>query len=130
MSRPNQSSVRNHLLRRLTPDEYALVQPHLEAVTLDKHMMLIEPMQPIAHAYFPDSGLGAVIAISPEEHKSEVGLFGYDGMSGIPLLFGLDRTPCECVMQVAGARHRIAARPFRAVMRKSNSLREALLVYV
>lgn len=130
MSRPNQSSLRNQLLQRLSVDDYALIQPHLEAVTLDKRMTLFEPMQPISHAYFPDSGLGSVVAISPEEHKSEVGLFGCDGMSGISLLLGLDRTPCECVMQMAGAGHRIAAEPFRDLMRENDSLREALLPYV
>jgi CRP-like cAMP-binding protein len=129
MSRPNQSSVRNHLLKRLTPDDYTLIQPHLEAVTLDKHMVLFEPMQPISHAYFPDSGLGSVIAISPGGSKSEVGLFGCDGMAGIPLLLGLDRTPCECVMQVAGAGHRVPAGMLRDVMQQSQSFREALLPY-
>jgi hypothetical protein len=90
VSRPNQTSVRNQLL---SPDDYAILQPHLEAVTLDKGLVLVEPIQPIPCAVFPGSGLGSVVAISPDAHKSEVGIFGRDGLACTALLPGTDRTP-------------------------------------
>jgi hypothetical protein len=93
VSRPNHTSVRNQLRSSLSPDDHAILQPHLEAVTLDKGPVLVEPNQPIPCAVFPDSGPGSVVAVSPDAHKSEVGIFGRDGLACTALLPGTDRTP-------------------------------------
>lgn len=130
MSRPNQTSVRNQLLSLLHADDYALLKPHLEAVSLRKGVVLIEPNEPITYAVFPDSGMGSVVAVSPENHRSEVGMFGRDGFSGMPLLLAVDRTPQQVIIQVEGAGHRIPAKELQRLAQASQSVREALLHYV
>lgn len=130
MSSSQQGSLSNQLLKLLSPDDFALVHKHLEPVELDRGMVLIEPDRAIPYLVFPDSGLGSVIAISSEGQKSEVGLFGFDGLSGIPLLLGLDRMPIECLMQVAGAGHRIEAAALGDLMDRSRSLRGSLLPFI
>lgn len=129
MSRPNQSSVQNQLLALLSPADYALLQPHLEAVTLDRSLVLAEPNELIAHAVFPDSGLGSIVAVSPEGHQSEVGIFGRDGMAGIALVLGVDRTPQQTVIQSAGAGHRVVAGELQRLVLECQGIREVLLHY-
>lgn len=118
-------SVRNRLLSLLPSDTYELIQPYLEAVTLNKGLVLIEPNQPIPYGVFPDGGMGSVVAVSRENHKSEVGIFGRDGFSGMPLLLAVDRTPQLVLIQVEGAGHRVPAGDLQRLARESRSLREA-----
>ena len=42
MAHPQQASVRNRLLAALTPDEFWLLQPHLEPVSLGLRQWAIE----------------------------------------------------------------------------------------
>ena len=44
---PEPTGIRNKLLRSLSADDLALLQPHLEAVQLERGDMMIEPNQPI-----------------------------------------------------------------------------------
>lgn len=59
----------------------------------------------------------------------EVGLIGYEGMSGIAVVLGGDQSPHSTYMQVAGEGQRIAANELRKAMDVSHSLRTLLLRY-
>jgi CRP-like cAMP-binding protein len=127
---PSQEMLRNRLLQTLSAEDYALLRPHLVATTLRKSMILDEPDQPIEKVYFPDSGLGSIVAHSREGHESEVGMFGNDGMSGTGLLLAVDRTPHRVTIQADGMGHRISAEELRRACQRSVSLRDRLLQYV
>ena len=60
MSAPQQASIRNQLLAAMPQEDFAALQPHLESVDLPLRKVLIEPHQPIAHVYFPDSGYSSI----------------------------------------------------------------------
>src|SRR4029079_14277823 len=64
-------------------------------------------------------------------HKRlEVGLIGCEGMTGIPVVLGNDRSPNETFMQVPGNGVRISADRLREGISKSRSLERALLRFV
>lgn len=102
MNRSTDQSARNLLLRRLSDDDYALLHPHLEMVEFKKGDVLIPPDEPITSIHFPDSCLASIVAISPEGRRIEAGLFGYEGMSGMPVVLGADRSPNETFIQIEG----------------------------
>ena len=56
MSQPQQPTVRNRLLRALSPDDFALLQPHLEPTKADLRQTLIAPNEPVRRLYFMESG--------------------------------------------------------------------------
>ncbi len=56
MSAPQQSALRNQLLARLAPEDFAPLQRLLEPVELELRRVLIEPNQPIEHVYFHECG--------------------------------------------------------------------------
>ncbi len=124
------SSVRNRLLLQLAPDDLALLAPHLEPVELALRYGLEAQDRPIAHAYFLESGIASVVAIGPHDRDIEVALIGRDGMTGLPIILGADRSPCETYMQVAGNGHRLAADDLRTALEKSASLRQLCLRFV
>ncbi len=51
-----QTSLENVLLRTLDPEDFALLVPDLEAVSLKLRERLIEPSRPLVHIWFPETG--------------------------------------------------------------------------
>lgn len=129
MPQPTQSFVRNRLLSALTPKDYELLQPYLEAATLDKDMVLEDCDEPVEHVYFLNSGIGSIMAFTHSGDRIEAGLFGRDGMSGTALVLGADQSPLKCVVQVAGDAHRIPASALRQAIGQSTTLHALLLRY-
>lgn len=125
----DQTRLRNHLLRRLAPEDFARLAPHLTAVPLPKHLVLHEPDQAFAEAFFPESGIGSIVAISPEGQMIESGLFGWDGFTPVGLVMHAERSPYRTLIQRSGDGHRIDAEVLRGVLAVSPALRDLLLRY-
>jgi CRP-like cAMP-binding protein len=122
--------AQNGLLAAMSPGDIALLKPKLEPLTLTLRQMLEPANKPIKHNFFITSGLGSVIAIGRNGHRLEVGIIGREGMTGLPVVLGNDRSPNETFIQVAGTGLRIAADDLRQAMRKSASLTRVLLNFV
>jgi CRP-like cAMP-binding protein len=118
--------VYNRILENLMARDYALIQPHLEYVPLSLGHRLESPNQKIKHAYFLESGLASVLAVG-DGRCSEIGIVGPDGMTGIPIVLGADRSPNEVVVQADCYADRISAADLREAMRTSESLARCLL---
>jgi CRP-like cAMP-binding protein len=117
----------NHLLRALTADDFALLEAHLEPVALTLRQTIEEPHKPVRHVYFVEDGLMSVVASAGGEDKIEVGLIGWEGMSGIPVIMGDDRSPYHTFIQIAGRAQRMKADAFHGAIEKSVSLQRFLL---
>ncbi len=127
---PTPRNFRNKLLAGLTEAQLGHLAPELEPVELSQRMGLQAPGEPIEHVYFPGSGVGSVIAVGPEGDRIEAGLFGRDGLTGMAVVMGDQRSPYEAVIQVPGAGHRIAAEALREAMAAEPTIRERFLRYV
>ncbi len=119
-------SFKNRILSRLSDDDAALLKPDLEPVDLTLRQVLEAPNKPIKHSYFIEYGLASVVA-SNNHKRLEVGLIGCEGVTGLPIVLGNDRSPYETFMQVAGNGTRIAADKLRDAITQSRSLERALL---
>jgi CRP-like cAMP-binding protein len=129
LSQPTQSYVRNCLLSAMTSGDYALLQPGLEAVILDRDMVLEEADLPIEHIFFPNRGVGSIMAVTSQGERVEAGIFGREGMSGTSIAMGTDRWPMKTLIQVAGDGYRIEAGRLRQAIEESRSLHMLLLRY-
>jgi CRP-like cAMP-binding protein len=124
------SSFHNRILAQLTPDDLALLGPHLEPVEVVLRQGLEAHNRPIAHAYFLESGIASVVANGPPERTIEVALIGREGMTGLPIVLGTDRSPYETYIQVAGTGHRLPADALRSALENSASFRQVCLRFV
>src|SRR5215210_3186213 len=79
------------------------------------------------HGYFIESGLASVAGNG--RRCLEVGIVGREGMTGLPIVLGNDRSPNETFIQVAGHGLRIPADALRRAMEQSRSLQRALLKF-
>ena len=129
MSAPHSHAIKNNLLRQLAPQELAAVSIDLLPVDLPKDFLIAAANGPIEHVYFPDSGLGSIVVVSPEGNKVEGGMFGYDGFSPVQSAVGSDISPHEVVMQAGGHGHRIAFAPFLRALKECPQFAHILACY-
>jgi CRP-like cAMP-binding protein len=117
----------NLILSRLSRSDLALIQPYLEPVDLPLRKILEKANKRITAVYFPESGFASVVVNTGK--PIEVGLIGYEGMTGLSLVFGHDRNDNETYMQAAGHGHCMRANALRNAIDKSRSLHGRLLNY-
>lgn len=119
----------NRLLRSFSPEDMALIAPHLSLVPLDVRQPLEAPNKPIEYCHFVESGIVSVVARSPHHRRVEAGLVGPEGMTGLPVVMSDDRSPNETFVQVAGSSRRLAADDLRGALTASATLQRRLLRY-
>jgi CRP-like cAMP-binding protein len=123
--------ARNRILACLADDDFALMERHLEPVTLKFRQRLEIANKKIDHVYFPSRGIASVVATSAAARRqAEVALIGRDGMTGVAIVLGLNSSPNETFIQLAGDGQRIVVADLRRLMEASATLRACLLRYV
>jgi CRP-like cAMP-binding protein len=128
---PSRRTSANHILSRLSPADFALLGPHLEAVDLPLRMQLEARNKRVEHVYFIESGFASIVANGSGKPSIEVGVIGKEGMTGLPVVLGNDgRVPNETFMQATGTGMRMQAADLRAAIGSSVSLQHAMLRFV
>lgn len=117
----------NLLLSALSARDWTRVQRHLSPVGLELRRPLEDANQPIKHVYFPEAGIVSVVAEGTRARQSEIGLIGREGMTGINVVMGNNRSPHSSYVQIAGQGQRMSADGLRQAMQESPSLRETFL---
>jgi CRP-like cAMP-binding protein len=120
----------NKLLCALSRDDLSALRPHLVAVDLHVRQEMETPNQAINQVFFPESGMASVVGRGVRRKELEVGIIGFEGMTGVVVVLGNDRSPYSTFIQVAGAGQRIASDDLRDAMRARPSIRDSLLCYV
>jgi CRP-like cAMP-binding protein len=75
-----------------------------------------EPPRPSDHAYFPNGGLGSLVAVMDDGSMTEAAVIGIDGFVGMPLALGATRATTRILWQVAGEAYRIPAEQFMVLV--------------
>ncbi len=119
----------NRILSRLSGEDFALLEPHLTASDLTLRKQLEVSRRPIEYAYFPESGIASVVANGDNKRSIEVGLIGRDGMTGLAIVMGTDRSTHHTYVQVAGRARKIRSEDLRAAIRTSATLHQRFLQY-
>ena len=129
MSQPQQSAVRNRLLKALSADDFARLAPHLEPQQIKLREVLVKPNEPISHAFFIEEGLCSIVSHTAEG-RIEIGTVGYDGFVGTALVLGTDRTPHASMVQAEGTVLHVPAAALQSALEDSATLRGVLTRYV
>ena len=124
------SKTGNQLLASLAPADLALLRPALERVELPLRRQLEVQSRAIEYVYFLDSGLASMVVSGGANQNIEVGIVGKEGMTGLPILLGIERPVHETFIQTAGHGWRITSEKLKAAMERSPSLQRILLRYV
>jgi CRP-like cAMP-binding protein len=129
LSRAKERAVSsNHILSRLSPTDFGLLEPHLEPVDLPVRRTLEGRNKVISHVYFIEAGFASVVAEG--KPSIEVGIIGREGMTGLAIVLGQQRGSHATYIQVAGKGQRISADKLREADERSSTLHRAMLNYV
>jgi CRP-like cAMP-binding protein len=120
----------NRLLSGLSGEDRALLDPHLSRVQLRLRDEVERPNRPIKSVFFPESGIISVVASGAHQKQIEIGIIGREGMTGLMIVLGNDRSPYKTYAQVAGSAQRIGADELRSAMQDSRTLALVLMRYV
>jgi hypothetical protein len=120
----------NRLLASLSTDDFGLLEPHLESVTLGLRKNLERPNRRIDAVYFPEGGFASVVAVQSNGKQVEMGLIGREGMTGLPIVLGNHRSPHATYVQAPGKGQCMSATELRKATQTSVSLRDSLLKFV
>jgi CRP-like cAMP-binding protein len=119
----------NRVLSRLSAEDFALLlAPHLKRINLPLRKQLETRNKRIEYVYFPESGFASVVA-NGTGHSIEVGLIGREGMTGLAVVMGADKTPHDTFIQSPGAGLRITAEKLRQALAKGPTLQRSCLLY-
>jgi CRP-like cAMP-binding protein len=118
---------RNLLLASLGARDRALLADSLAPVDLPVETVLEEANKPIENVYFLESGIASVVAGAGD--LIEVGLIGREGMTGLSIVMGDDRSVNRTFVQGTGSALRMSAKNLGLAMDKSKTLRLGLLRY-
>lgn len=110
-SPPNEEA--NWLLGSLSAPSYHRVAELCETVETPREHVVSKGGAVIPYAYFPQSGCLSVISIVNDNIRVEVGTVGWEGMTGLSFLHGVDSTPTETFAQVPGLSKRIPRLAFK-----------------
>jgi len=107
----------NHLLAALQPAEFERLAPHLEVVALRLGDVLCESGDLIRHLHFPTTSIISLQYALADGASSEVAGLGNEGVLGLPLFMGGQRTTHRAVVQTGGHGYRV---PAAALMEEFN----------
>jgi CRP-like cAMP-binding protein len=112
----------NHLLELLPEADKRRLLPLIERVVGNQGDVLFKRNRPITHVYFPLSGVISAVVVMSNGDRVECGMIGNEGMAGLPLVHGVDRSRFEVFFQVPGEAMRMSVAAFQAEMALNGSL--------
>jgi CRP-like cAMP-binding protein len=112
----------NHLLDLLPEEDRKRLLGAMERVVGHQGHCLFKPNRPITHVYFPLSGVVSVVVTMKNGDRVECATIGNEGMAGLPLVHGVDRSRLDIFFQVPGEALRMSAGQFREEMALNGAL--------
>jgi CRP-like cAMP-binding protein len=126
-----EAAYRNRLLSMLNADDLTALQGDLEPLVLQPRKTLEHRDRAVERVYFPESGMVSVVGRSATtpDLDVEIGIVGYEGMTGLPGILGNDRSPSQSIVQIAGEANSIPAVKLRNLVEKRQTLQKTFLKY-
>lgn len=123
--RPDQ----NHLLAALTAAERERLYPHMELATVALGQVLHERDAAIDDVYFPTDSIVSLLYVMEDGASAEISVVGHEGVTGVGLCMGADRSAAQAVVQSAGYAYRLNGAVLRDEFRRNGNLHDRVLRY-
>ncbi len=121
--------VKNRLLAALPKKEYQHLLPELEEVTLTFGEILFESGDAIRHVFFPNDSSISLLSAVEDRELLEVGLVGNEGMAGLSVFMGVNKSRNRGLVQGSGTAMRMKAATLRKEVNNGSALHSLLHLY-
>lgn len=112
-ARDTRAGPYNRLLAALPPEEWDVVRPDLEEVTLAFKQVIYEPEGPVEYVYFPLSGVVSLVTEFEDGSAVEVATVGPEGIVGLPVFLEDEVMAGRAFVQVPGKAVRIRKEAYK-----------------
>lgn len=119
----------NRLLAALKPEDFALLEPHLEIVELKRGQVLYEAGDIIRDAYFPHDAMVSLVNVMEDGGTVEVALFGCEGVLGLLGALVTREAFGRYIVQMSGTASRISFERLNEVRNACPNLRDLIMRY-
>jgi CRP-like cAMP-binding protein len=119
----------NRILAALPKALYKRMMAHMERVLVENGRLAYDVDKPIKFVYFPLTGVFSLVTFMEDGEGIEVATVGNEGMVGLPLFLGVDRTSGKAFTQVSGDSLRMRAAAFKEQIRRQGPLTQTLQLY-
>lgn len=99
--------LHNGVLRALRPEDLQILLPACAHRKLKPGEVLEHRMQAVEKVFFPTNGVASVVARGKGGRELETGPIGWEGMTGLPVIYGVEMSTTETLVQIGG--HALAA---------------------
>jgi CRP-like cAMP-binding protein len=112
----------NRLLRALSDAELERIRPALEPVHLPRSTELEAANEDVRFVYFPTTGVASIVALDEGGESVDTAMIGREGMTGLAVFLGTDRSPVRTIVQVPMSGMRMESRALREELARSSML--------
>ncbi|MGI4827119.1 MAG: Crp/Fnr family transcriptional regulator [Janthinobacterium lividum] len=127
---PRKMSESNRLLDSLTMKDRKEVLKRSIHVELEAKELVSDAGTRPQHAYFMLSALASEVVGLADGELVEIGLVGFEGVTGTFHLLGKSASVSQCLIQIAGSAYRISLRDLEQLFVNSEGVRKGILQYV
>lgn len=124
------ADLQNDILASLPRNDYRRLLPDLSPATLNFRDVLYEPGEVMQEVYFPLTCLVSLLTVVGNHLALEVGMVGREGMVGVALALGVEKSPVRALVQGGGPALKMNKARFVAAFRDCPPLRRALHGYI
>lgn len=121
--------IHNKLLSALPESVLLHLSPHMKRVSLPLGHSLYEPGDTLKHVYFPTTAIVSLLYVMEDGASAEIAIVGNDGIVGIALFMGGQKTTSRAVIQSAGEAFSLPAVFLMREFVLGNELQHLLLRY-
>ena len=129
MSHESSTQIENRLLASLPRNEYDRLASKLEPIRFSKNRILYEAGDDTRQAYFINSGMVSLLAITEDGRTIEIGTVGNDGYVGVPIIHEVCKAPYRVMAQTPATAMRIDAEALSVELDRGGAIRKILLCY-
>lgn len=129
LSSPSALLTKNFILNALSEEEYERLLPDLEPVQLPLGQRIYRAAEPVEYVYFPNTSMVSVVATTTEGQCAEVGVIGWEGMTGMDVLMGSDSTLNDHLVQHPNGALRVKTAAIRKEFKRGGILHDTLLSF-
>ena len=119
----------NLILAALSPEEYERLAPHLEQVEMRHGQILYKTNEIIKHVYFPTNSMISLVSQTSDAPGVEIGMTGFEGMVGLAVVLGVQKSPHEAMVQIHDGAMRLRTEVVLEEFGRGSTLQAGLLRY-
>ncbi len=85
--------------------------------------------KPFRYVYFPETAVASILTVLEDGTESEVATIGYEGMVGLPVFLGANRSSGRSFWQVPGEAYRLPVKVFKKETNRNGALNGNISLY-